>query len=231
MLDVTLPRRRSTNVFCVDCGIELSRKDATQCHRCYVKRKHESVYIDGKKLCSGCNQYLPATIEYFFRRGNKLSPKCKSCVALNIDPEANRNNTRKWRAEHPEEARESSNKSVQKWRESNPDGAKLASSLWRQRHPDRKRQTDRNTKAHRKGAKGRHDLNDIQLQIASQTDKNEKLHCWWCGKIIKGGYHVDHIIPLAHGGSNDAENICISCPPCNLSKHDKLPSEWKGRLL
>ena len=34
--------------------------------------------------------------------------------------------------------------------------------------------------------------------------------------------------PVIEGGSNDAANICITCPECNYSKRDKLPQrvEW-----
>jgi 5-methylcytosine-specific restriction endonuclease McrA len=46
-------------------------------------------------------------------------------------------------------------------------------------------------------------------------------------------YHVDHVVPLVRGGSDDPSNLVIACVPCNLSKGDKLPHEWKrsGRLL
>lgn len=46
--------------------------------------------------------------------------------------------------------------------------------------------------------------------------------CHWCGVSCKDNYHVDHIQPLSKGGSNRIENICISCPPCNLKKGAKL---------
>lgn len=55
--------------------------------------------------------------------------------------------------------------------------------------------------------------------------------CWWCGKDVGDTYHVDHLIPLARGGTNKPNNIVIACPFCNQSKHDKLPHEWCGRLF
>lgn len=41
------------------------------------------------------------------------------------------------------------------------------------------------------------------------------------------GYHIDHWHPVSRGGSDLPSNIVLLCPPCNLSKSDKLPdNEW-----
>jgi 5-methylcytosine-specific restriction endonuclease McrA len=72
---------------------------------------------------------------------------------------------------------------------------------------------------------------DIQALIAGQTDRNGRLHCWWCNAVIEDGkWHVDHRIALAVGGAHDPTNCCLSCAGCNLSKHTRGP-EWAGRLL
>lgn len=41
--------------------------------------------------------------------------------------------------------------------------------------------------------------------------------------------HCDHIVPVSRGGGNEIENLATACAPCNLSKGDKLLSEWEGR--
>jgi 5-methylcytosine-specific restriction endonuclease McrA len=33
---------------------------------------------------------------------------------------------------------------------------------------------------------------------------------------------VDHVIPIARGGSDDPENLIAACRRCNYSKQDKL---------
>lgn len=38
--------------------------------------------------------------------------------------------------------------------------------------------------------------------------------------------HIDHVIPRSRGGTDDMDNLAVSCAPCNLSKGDKLLSEW-----
>jgi len=82
-----------------------------------------------------------------------------------------------------------------------------------------------------KKAKGDYEASDVLLQMEAQKDKKGKLRCWWCNKIIKSKWHLDHRVPLAKGGSNSPDNLVISCPACNLSKGAKMPGEWNGRLL
>lgn len=67
---------------------------------------------------------------------------------------------------------------------------------------------------------------DVRIAYKSQKGK-----CWHCGKFVGDDYHIDHLIPLDKGGSNEARNIVISCPKCNLSKGAKLPQDWNGKLF
>ena len=50
--------------------------------------------------------------------------------------------------------------------------------------------------------------------------------CAHCGS--EGKLHVDHILPLSRGGSNELENLQMLCAPCNQSKHTKTMDEWVG---
>lgn len=53
--------------------------------------------------------------------------------------------------------------------------------------------------------------------------------CFWCGQPLPDPYDVDHIVPLAKGGTNFPENICCSCHPCNARKKNLLPDEFIER--
>lgn len=98
--------------------------------------------------------------------------------------------------------------------------------LWYKRHPDKLRAKWRRHRARREGAIGTHTEKDVKkLEIL------QKGRCWWCGKKLPKIYHVDHRIPLAKGGTDWPDNLVLACPNCNLSKSDKLPEEWIGRLL
>lgn len=64
--------------------------------------------------------------------------------------------------------------------------------------------------------------------------EQQKFKCVACNTNIKKTYHVDHIVPLARGGTNWPSNIQCLCPQCNLSKNAKDPIKWaqeNGRLL
>lgn len=51
--------------------------------------------------------------------------------------------------------------------------------------------------------------------------------CYYCKKTVSTKrIHFEHIIPLAKGGSHSVENLCVSCAPCNMHKHDKLIQDW-----
>ncbi len=41
--------------------------------------------------------------------------------------------------------------------------------------------------------------------------------CGYCGVTLGSDFHIEHIIPLCVGGTNNLSNLCISCPQCNLT--------------
>lgn len=141
--------------------------------------------------------------------------------------EYGREATRRWRQQHPEESRQSSIRSAAKWRASNPEKARILARAWSARYPERKRASDANNRARRRGAEGSHTAKDIELMFTSQSGR-----CWYCEcDLNESGFHIDHRIPISRGGTNWPSNLVLACPKCNLSKHDRLPHEWNGRLL
>lgn len=50
--------------------------------------------------------------------------------------------------------------------------------------------------------------------------------CAYCGERGRK-LECDHVIPVSRGGSNDLDNLVTACRPCNRSKRDKTPAEWR----
>jgi 5-methylcytosine-specific restriction endonuclease McrA len=63
-----------------------------------------------------------------------------------------------------------------------------------------------------------------------QFVKNEvRIRCHYCKTMIAGkDTHIDHIIPLTKGGLHCVDNLCVSCRPCNISKNNRTPEEWRA---
>jgi 5-methylcytosine-specific restriction endonuclease McrA len=65
---------------------------------------------------------------------------------------------------------------------------------------------------------------DIAAVLKAHTStKTGQLICAFCGKPIKGKYHIDHWIPLKHGGRHEAGNLRVMHPRCNLHKNATHP--------
>lgn len=74
----------------------------------------------------------------------------------------------------------------------------------------------------------------VKVERVRELLSMQRWKCAICRKSVKNGYHLDHIEPLAKGGTNNPNNLQILCPPCNLSKGAKNPIDFMqsiGRLL
>lgn len=48
--------------------------------------------------------------------------------------------------------------------------------------------------------------------------------CHLCGGLVAVGaeWHLDHVIPVSRGGTDEMRNVAVSHPFCNISKHDDI---------
>jgi 5-methylcytosine-specific restriction endonuclease McrA len=44
-------------------------------------------------------------------------------------------------------------------------------------------------------------------------------------------YHIDHIVPICSGGTNDPSNIQLACPACNRAKGGQDPVDFARGVL
>lgn len=76
--------------------------------------------------------------------------------------------------------------------------------------------------------------------IRQERDKARKLRKsgWWQNKIASGLCHycrrqfkpkeltMDHLTPVARGGTSSKGNLVAACKECNTKKKNLLPYEW-----
>lgn len=59
----------------------------------------------------------------------------------------------------------------------------------------------------------------ISKRVRFNIFKRDRFTCQYCGAHPPGVLlHIDHIHPVAEGGTNDDDNLITACEPCNLGK-------------
>ena len=112
------------------------------------------------------------------------------------------------------------------WRKANHARYTELVEKWHREHPEAKKAIAHRRRARLRMSHGQHNAADLRAQIERQRGQ-----CFYCGTRFGSNYHVDHVVPLASGGSNGPENIVIACPECNLKKHATHPMDFAGILF
>jgi 5-methylcytosine-specific restriction endonuclease McrA len=178
---------------------------------------------------------------------------CRECKRLrtlaryHANPQAGRDAVKRWRKENPDKALEldrrnrskrgeRSRAKAREWRARNPDRlleyakraaanperrakAVLNVNRWTQANKAKHRSYLRTSRSRRKGADGQHTAADV-----SEIMRLQRIRCAYCRTKLGTAHHVDHIQPLARGGSNDRRNLQMLCVPCNRHKAAKDPA-------
>ena len=77
----------------------------------------------------------------------------------------------------------------------------------------------------------------VSRKVFSQEARNDiyertKGKCALCGKFIRfDQFTVDHIVPLAKGGTNEIENLQTTCKHCNAMKQDLSEEEFLDKMF
>jgi 5-methylcytosine-specific restriction endonuclease McrA len=136
---------------------------------------------------------------------------------------ANPNYFRQKALEYHYRGPEKSRAKRQAFQKANPD-------YWRdygKKYPEKIREWGRLGAAARRarvlGNGGKHTEADIEALLIAQQGC-----CAICQIDIRKRYHVDHIMPLSKGGSNDKSNLQLLCRPCNLRKGAKVLMRVEG---
>lgn len=170
-------------------------------------------------------------------RANSLRIKREQRLA---DPETVNRLHREYLADnlHQRHRNRTTNK---KWREENRTYIKQKMKEWNQANPEKAQAARARRRAIEKGAAGSHTAADRLAILAAQKYRCAECRCGLKkdrGTYPSGRkrprYHMDHIIPLVAGGTDDRCNLQALCPSCNHSKGAKDPVTFArelGRLL
>lgn len=161
---------------------------------------------------------------YQEKHSNRLSARRRAYYNANIEREREKARTRA-RATY-EARRDYMVAYMRAYYAANKDDFSERARAWREANPEKCKQYHVNRKAKLKKAEGSFDAGDIGRMMESQN-----CMCSACGADLDDtGFHVDHVVPLAKGGSNWPSNLQLLCPPCNLGKGTKSNEEWLATL-
>lgn len=172
--------------------------------------------------------------------------------------EANREKRKSYKAEWVSKNRAKVNADNRAWKEANPDKKRASDTAWHASNPEKTRSAraaryiknkdfvlaaNAAWKAKNKGAVVAHNRNrkakkktsgTLTSDIALRLIVSQKGKCACCGLPLGDDYHLDHIMPLALGGTNTDDNIQLLRSKCNLQKGTKHPVDFmqqRGFLL
>lgn len=70
----------------------------------------------------------------------------------------------------------------------------------------------------------------VSTRTRFEVFKRDEFTCQYCGRTPPAAVlHIDHVVPVAKGGSNDLDNLVTSCKDCNLGKSDVPLAEVRPR--
>ena len=162
------------------------------------KRGHIDKRLTKYKVCAACNREKVTA----YRMKNPEWKKAYDAAYVTANPERIAEYKRKHYAMNAEKVKAR----VKQWA---IDNRERAQQSWNA--------ATRTYRAKLRANGGTHTAADVKDLLNLQRHR-----CACCG-VKLSTYHVDHIVPLSRGGSNDKINLQILCAPCNLNKSAKDP--------
>lgn len=195
---------------CARCG---ERKPVTHYHKDAGKKDGLRAYCKPCALNYSANYYKANTPDVLARHATYYSENRERATAKNL----------RWAAANPDKMRAFN----AKWRNANPDKVRAAKARWRAQNPDAIRIKNQNRRARESGG-------SLSKGLSARLFTLQKGKCACCRKPLGDKYHLDHIMPLALGGTNTDNNMQLLRAVCNHQKYTKHPVEFmqqRGFLL
>lgn len=206
--------RRVSNNGCVECAkinLQVWRVDNKE----HVNQRDSTYRVKTKKRRNDLER------QRYNNNPDKFRAKTRKYYANNIDIILQKREKYYYEVEAKDESR------------------KLAASArtkeWARDNPERALANAKSSKGRRRAiesqAHGKFTAEDVIDIRRMQKDKCAMTNC----RVKLGGKgHLDHIVALVNGGSNDRKNLQLLCAPCNLKKARKDPLDFareQGLLL
>lgn len=153
------------------------------------------------------------------RSKNGYGSWCKFCKNkknmqwAKSNPEKISKISKKWRLANPKKIAELKTA----WREANREQELAKKREWSQANKDKGRLYSSVRRAKKRST-------SIFKVTSDDIQKLKALNCAYCQAPSE---QIDHVIPLARGGSHSIGNLAPACKKCNQSKGSKLLIEWK----
>lgn len=222
--------RRTINGVCVECEKLIEQR--------YRERHPEKLRDKWRRDSARSKKVNPERIRRNQRKWASLNP------------EKIREKHRRWRAANPDKDKAHG----KRWRDTHADYIKnknkeyktanaerlapiaiARTKKWRAKNPEQARANGHKSRQTRRARMYEAGGSYTNAQIHTLLEKqNWKCAGHGCGSSLRESKELDHIKPLARGGSNDITNLQWLCMPCNRKKRDKDPIEWareNGRLI
>ena len=249
--------------FCPKCQTETERNkkgDCKPCARIYKAKKYAENPQKAKDKVAAWRKANPekakATKDAWQKSNLEKSNATKKIWALN-NPEKIKSAQKTYRSK--ESTKFQTKIRMQKWRQTNPEKVKLLDIAFRNKHKNKLAQKSKisywkNPKkaiqnhmiwvklnrekvrviAQNRRAREKQLFGKLSKGLAEKLFKLQKGKCPCCYQPLGNDYHLDHIVPLALGGSNTDDNIQLLRQRCNNQKHAKHPIDFmqsRGFLL
>lgn len=196
-----IAERQVSSLNCMECGRLKSRRDHLKRDKAKERERLRAYRAANREKINAAHRAANATPE---RQAYKAAWY-----------QANRERIRAKAQAEPGKYRESNIASAAAWKVANPEKAREHSRMNR-----------RNRRAKAKKAGGTHTAADLAEILESQGHR-----CAYCrADLRKTPKHVDHIVPLARGGSNGRANLQYLCQSCNQAKNWKDPVDFAQSL-
>lgn len=224
--------------FCPKCQAETDRYVSGGCKPCVKKYAAERRLANPEKTKEASAKWRAANPER--NKANKAAWNASNKKKVNLykaawrlfNPEYGKiyraNNIKKITAKQKvyyQNNQEKLCKKTKNWKENNQDKVKA----WLESNPEIARLHNQNRRARKLKNGG-----ILSRGLSIKLFKLQKGKCPCCKQALGNNYHLDHIVPLALGGSNTDDNIQLLRQKCNSQKHAKHPIDFmqqRGFLL